>query len=176
MGKRNYKYFYVFINSLTLFVILGYAWGIASIVLNRDQPINIIVEYPEQAYVSVCVCVCVCACVCVCVRAHIVCVCAVCMRVRVSVRVLCVCMCMCLSVCARWVGPKQRLHVAPAQPDPPQLSLTAMCQVCADGGGTACACPGQWTRRVPRGAGQLWEDHKRACKPHHLHHGNHNVV
>jgi len=58
VGKRNYKYFFVFINSLTLFVITGYAWGIASIVLNRDQPINIIVEYPEQPLVSVYVCVC----------------------------------------------------------------------------------------------------------------------
>lgn len=70
MGKRNYKYFFVFINSLTLFVITGYAWGIASIVLNRDQPINIIVEYPEQAFVSVSVC----ACVHVFVHVHVVCV------------------------------------------------------------------------------------------------------
>lgn len=48
MGKRNYKYFFVFVNSLTLFIITGYAWGIVSIVLNREHPINIIVEYPQQ--------------------------------------------------------------------------------------------------------------------------------
>lgn len=48
VGKRNYKYFFVFVNSLTLFIITGYAWGIVSIVLNREHPINIIVEYPQH--------------------------------------------------------------------------------------------------------------------------------
>lgn len=46
VGKRNYKYFFVFINSLTLFIVTGYAWGIVSIALRYREPISIIVEYP----------------------------------------------------------------------------------------------------------------------------------
>jgi palmitoyltransferase len=45
IGKRNYKYFFVFVNSLTLFIVTGYVWGIIAIVLHRGDLTKVIVEF-----------------------------------------------------------------------------------------------------------------------------------
>ena len=47
IGKRNYKYFFFFVTSLTLFILSGFAWGIVSIILHIDDLTMVIVEYPD---------------------------------------------------------------------------------------------------------------------------------
>ena len=48
IGKRNYKYFFFFVTSLTLFIVCGIAFGLLSIVLSRDDIEEVIVEYPSN--------------------------------------------------------------------------------------------------------------------------------
>ena len=48
IGRRNYKYFFLFVSSLTIFILIGFAWGLASIMLHLNQLTSVIVEYPED--------------------------------------------------------------------------------------------------------------------------------
>ena len=47
IGKRNYKYFFFFVNSLTVMIVCGIAFGLLSIILSRDNLDEVIVEYPN---------------------------------------------------------------------------------------------------------------------------------
>ena len=47
IGKRNYKYFFCFVTSLTVGILSAFAWGVVSIVLHFDNLTVVIVEYPE---------------------------------------------------------------------------------------------------------------------------------
>ena len=37
VGKRNYKYFFMFVNSLSIFILNGFAWGVLSVILHAQQ-------------------------------------------------------------------------------------------------------------------------------------------
>ncbi len=47
IGRRNYKYFFFFVTSLTLFILSGFAWGVLSILAHREELTHVIVEYPK---------------------------------------------------------------------------------------------------------------------------------
>lgn len=44
IGKRNYKYFFFFVTSLTVFIVCGIAFGLLSIVLSRENIEEVIVD------------------------------------------------------------------------------------------------------------------------------------
>jgi hypothetical protein len=45
VGSRNYKYFFFFIISLNLFILSGFAWGLLSIWVHRDDLRKVVVEF-----------------------------------------------------------------------------------------------------------------------------------
>jgi len=53
IGKRNYKYFFFFVNSLTLMIVCGIGFGLLSIVLSRDNLDEVVVEYPKCTFVCI---------------------------------------------------------------------------------------------------------------------------
>ena len=52
IGRRNYKYFFSFVTSLTVFILSGFAWGVVSILAHTSELTNVIVEYPKYVLVQ----------------------------------------------------------------------------------------------------------------------------
>ena len=46
VGKRNYKYFLLFVTSLTVWILTGFGWAILSIMFHKAQLHVVVVEYP----------------------------------------------------------------------------------------------------------------------------------